>query len=132
MAAGRVKLLFDKNISYRLVDFLYHESRLAEMHHLRTVGWSGKKDVDWIPVAVKNGFVLVTGDRNEATRGIITEDLKRMGARVILLGQFWDHLPRWERAKWLVQYIEMIVNLAGSMNSGSAVLIHKRGRKVFL
>ncbi len=132
MAVGRVRLLFDENISHRLVDFLHHESRLAEMHHLRAMGWSGKKDVEWIPIAVAREFVLVTGDRNEVTRGIITEDLKQMGARVILLGQFWDHLPRWERAKWLVRHIEMIVNLAQRMTVGSAVLVHKRGQKVFL
>lgn len=132
MATGRVRLLFDENISHRLVDFLHRESRLAEMHHLRTLGWSGEKDAEWIPLAVSSEFVLITGDRNEMTRGIIIDDLKQMGARVILLGQFWDHLPRWERAKWLVQHIEIIVNLAGSMDSGSAVLLHKRGRKVLL
>lgn len=132
MAAGRLKLLFDENISHRLVSFLHHESRLAEMHHLRELGWSGKSDVEWIRLAVDNRFVLVTGDRNDATRGIIVEDLKQMGARVVLLGAFWDHLPRWERAKWLVQHIEMIVNLAAMMADGSVVLVHKRGRTVFL
>lgn len=122
------KLLFDENISQRLVEFVNRESRLAEMAHIRQRGWSGLPDNQWIPKANEQGFVIVTGDRNETTRGYATADLKAMGARVILLGQFWDHLGRWERAKWLVNHIEALVTLANGMPNGTVYLISKRGR----
>jgi|FaiFalDrversion2_1042247.scaffolds.fasta_scaffold08298_3 predicted nuclease of predicted toxin-antitoxin system len=69
MATGRIKVLFDESISHRLVDFLHREFRVAELYHLRTLGWSGRRDIEWIELAVKGEFAIVTGDRNEATRG---------------------------------------------------------------
>ncbi|GIV10278.1 MAG: hypothetical protein KatS3mg019_2369 [Fimbriimonadales bacterium] len=98
------------------------------MAHIRQRGWSGLPDKQWIPKATQQGFVIVTGDRNEATRGYTTADLKQMGARVILLGKFWDHLSRWERAKWLVNNIEAIVNLTNGMPHGTVYLVNKRGK----
>ncbi|MCS7191149.1 MAG: DUF5615 family PIN-like protein [Fimbriimonadales bacterium] len=122
------KLLFDENISQRLVEFINGESNLARMAHIRQRGWSGLPDTQWIKTATEGGFVIVTGDRNERTRGYTVADLKAMGARVILLGQFWDHLNRWERAKWLVRHIERIIALAESMPEGAVYLVNKQAR----
>ncbi len=122
------KLLFDENIARRLVEFINRESGLAQMAHIRQHGWSGLPDKQWIPLATQQGFVIVTGDRNEATRGYTTADLKQMGACVVLLGKFWDHLNRWERAKWLVKHIEGIVVLANGMPSSTVYLVNKRGQ----
>jgi hypothetical protein len=128
MANQRIKLLFDENISQRLVEFINRESRLAEMAHVRQRGWSGLPDTQWIPMATNSGFVIITGDRNEITRGYTVGDLKGMGARVLLLGKFWDHLSRWERAKWLVQRIETLVATASQMPGGTVYLVSKSGR----
>lgn len=128
MASQRVKLLFDENISRRLVEFVNRESTLAEMAHLSQRGWGGLPDRQWIAQASRSGFVIITGDRNEKTRGYTVNDLKQMGARVMLLGQFWDHLNGWERAKWLVQRIETLVATAAGMSSGSVYLVYKSGR----
>ena len=128
MASERVKLLFDENISQRLVEFINRESGLAAMAHLSQRGWSGLPDRQWIAQATQSGFVIITGDRNERTRGYTVDALKAMGARVILLGRFWDHLNRWERAKWLVQRIEWLVTLAEGMPSGSVYLVYKSRR----
>lgn len=128
MASERVKLLFDENISRRLVEFVNRESGLAEMARINQRGWSGLPDRDWIAKATEGGFVIITGDRNERTRGYTVEALKVIKARVILLGQFWDHLNRWERAKWLVSHIERLVSLAQEMPAGSVYLVNKSGR----
>lgn len=122
------KILFDENISQKLVEFINRESRLAQMAHIRQRGWSGLPDADWIPKATQAGFVIITGDRNERTRGYTVSDLKKMGARVILLGEFWDHLSRWERTKWLIKYIEPLVTLAVSMPQGRVYLVNKRAK----
>lgn len=122
------KLLFDENISQRLVEFINREARLAQMAHIRQRGWSGLPDSDWISKATEAGFVIITGDRNERTRGYTVADLKVMAARVILLGQFWDHLNRWERAKWLVKHVERLVALAASMPQGTVYLVNKQAK----
>jgi len=40
----------------------------------------------------------------------------------------WNHLNRWERAKWLIGHIERLVALAEGMPKGSVYLVHKSGR----
>ena len=121
MASERVKILFDENISRRLVEFINRESGLAAMAHLSQRGWSGLPDRDWITQATQNGFVIITGDRNEQTRGYTVEALKAIGARVILLGRFWDHLNRWERAKWLIGHIERLVALSEGIQQAACI-----------
>jgi hypothetical protein len=128
VAAGRIKLVFDEHFSEKHVVFVGREADLGDLHHVNSKGlkWSGKPDKDWIPIAIKGNFVIVTGDRNDKTREVTIEDLKRMNAQVILVGPFWDHWNRWERAKWLVASIERIVYVASTMTPGSAkVLVNK-------
>lgn len=85
-------------------------------------------DKDWIPLAVQQGFVLVSGDRNATTRRFTVSDLKQMEARVLLFGSFWDHLGGWERAKWLVSRIEGIVDDAASLSAGGVSLVPRFGK----
>src|SRR5438874_1754898 len=98
MAAGGLKVLFDENFSQHHVRFVNTESGLGYFTHSRPMSWSGMPDRDWIPRAIDLGFVIVTGDRNEKTRTYTIGDLKAMGARVILVGGFWDHMGRWDKA----------------------------------
>ena len=129
MAAGGVRLLFDEHFSHLLVEFVRRESRLAQMDHVRSRGWNGTEDTVWILLAVDSGSVIITADRNEVTRRMTVADLKRLGATVILVGPFWDHIDVWQRARWLVNSIERIVDLASSMEPGSVRLIDRRVRR---
>jgi len=128
MAARGLKLLFDEHFSQRQVAFVASESRLAEFQHVLGRGWSGLEDRDWIPRAVRAGFCIVTGDRNDRTRGYTVADLRAMAARVILVGGFFDHLSRWERAKWLVNRAESIVALADGLAPGTVHMVDRFGR----
>ena len=125
MAASGLKLLFDENFSHRHTLFVGRESGLAEMQHMRHIGWSGEKDKVWIPRSVASGFVMISGDRNDRTREYTVADLKEMSARVLLVGPFWDHLDGWGRAKWLVATIERIVDVAGQLTPGSVSLLDR-------
>lgn len=80
MATGGLKLLFDEMYSHRHIEFLDTQSGLAEMVHMRDKEWSGLPDKKWVPMAVQEGFVIVTGDRNDKARGYTVADLKRMQA----------------------------------------------------
>ncbi len=128
MAAGRVKLVFDENFSHRQVGFISRESGLGEIQHTRPMSWSGLHDSVWYPLAIKADFVIISGDRNEKTRQYTVEDLKEMGARLLMLGPFWDHLSGWDRAKWLVNSIDSIHATASTMTPGTAMLLDRRGR----
>jgi hypothetical protein len=126
MASSGVKLVFDEHFSPHQVWFINHESRVAQIVHTRKCDWSGKEDKEWMPHAIGSGFVIVSADRNEKTRGFTVADLKTMGARVILIGGFWAHLSRWEKAKWLVRWTDKIVKTAAEMSPGEVVLIANR------
>ncbi len=128
MATGSVKILFDENFSQNHVIFIRDESNLAEIHHMRTIGWGGMPDPYWIPLAAGNGFVVVTWDRNARTRGYTVADLKTLQARFILLGSFFDHMKCWAKAQWLVRYADKIVALAAGMDAGSVVIIDRNCR----
>lgn len=127
MANSSLKLLFDEHFSHHHVKFLHEQSRLCEMQHLRALGWSGKPDVEWMSYATSSGFVIVSGARNEKTRGITVRDLSSLGSKVILLNRFFDHKSRWDKAKWLVTRIEKLAEIAGSLEPGLVVLVQRSG-----
>ena len=127
MAAGSLKLLFDENFSHKQVSFVGQESVLAHMQHMRSIGWSGKPDHEWIPLAVRQQFIVITGDRNDRTRGYTVADLRALNARFLLLGGFFDHLGRWDKAKWLVSRIEKIVAVAATLKAGDVRLVDSVG-----
>ncbi len=132
MASGGLRLLFDEMYSHRHVSFLNAESELGEMVHIRERGWSGRPDKEWVPLAVQEGFVIVTGDRNDRTRGYTVADLKRMQARVVLVGPFMDHMRRWERAKWWVRRIEAVAAIASQLTMGSVTMVDRNARPTVL
>jgi hypothetical protein len=125
MAARSLTVLFDENFSHHHVAFVAKESGLAGFQHIRKMGWSGQKDEDWIPQAVGLAWVIVTGDRNEKTRGYTVADLREMKAMVLMCGRFWDNINGWERAKWLVARIERIVQIAENMIPGNVLLLNR-------
>jgi hypothetical protein len=127
MATRGLTLLFDEHFSHKHVAFVNDESKLALMHHTRSVGWSGRADSFWIPLAVRSRFVIVSADRNEKTRGYTVTDLKSMNARLPMVSEFWDHMRVWEKAKWLVASIEDIVAKASIMADGTVELLYKDG-----
>lgn len=127
-----MKLPFDEMFAKRDVDFVREASGLGELVHVSRFRLTGQPDLNWMPWAINGGFVIVTSDRNDATRGITVTDFKTLGARVILVGPFFDHANRWDRAKWLVNRIERLVRVAETMPSGSVNLVDRNTRATML
>ena len=127
-----MKLLFDEMVSHHVVKFLGAQSRLGEMKHVRDMNLAGEPDHEWIPIISERGFILISSDRNDATRGLTVQDMKVIGARAILIGSHFDHMTGWQRAKWLVNSIESMVLLAASMPSGSVVLLSRNRKRTYL
>lgn len=128
MPASGVKLVFDEHFSTKLISFVASQYGLAHIQHVRSLGWSGKPDHEWMPLAIKAGFVIITADRNERTRGVTAADFRAMGARVIFFGEWWSHMSRWELAKWLVANLEMLTKDAAKLRAGACLLMLKNGR----
>ena len=131
MSEGGLTLVFDEQFSHKQIGFLAAESRgthSVRLIHVRQRGWSSKPDAVWMPQAVGEGFVIVTADRNARTREITVEEFRRMGARVLLVGSFWDHRGRWAQAKWLVARLERLIGTATGMGAGDVLLVAADGK----
>ena len=114
MPEGGLTLVFDEHFS-----------------HYRSGSWRPSRaapNVTWMPQAVGEEFVIVTADRNERTREITVEEFRRMGARVLLVGSFWDHRGRWAQAKWLVARLERLIGTATGMGAGDVLLVAADGK----
>lgn len=120
-------LVFDENISSRLVELLAKCGAPREIQHLRKLGWQGRADHDWIPQAIGMDWIIVTADRNEVTRRLSSKAIKDAKGRIIFLGQFWNSLETWEMTKWLVANYDRIYGEASVMKGGDAVLFNQTG-----
>lgn len=69
LAPFLVKLLFDQNISYRLVSPL--KDLFPESNHVRLLGLEKASDEDIWEYAKRNGFVIVTQDSDFYERALV-------------------------------------------------------------
>lgn len=123
-----MRIVFDENISHRLVDLLAKCGAPGKFAHTRTHGWNGLPDLEWMTHAIRADFIIVTADRNDRTRELAAEDFKAMQARVLLLGPFWDHLSIWEKTKWFVAGWDRLHARLSQLPEGSCVLVDKAFR----
>lgn len=83
-----MKVIFDENISSQLITLLAKNGAPGGFQHVRHSGWSATPDIEWMPIAIQNRWVIFTADRNDQTRGFTVLDAKRSNARMIFLGPF--------------------------------------------
>jgi hypothetical protein len=118
-------VVFDENVSHRLVELLAKCGAPGTVQHTRKLGWNGMEDLDWIKLSIKAGFLIISADRNARTRGLSADELKSLGARVLLLGPFWDALNIWEKTKWLVSRWDRLHAVVLGMPMGSCLVVGK-------
>jgi|SRR5579862_243977 len=116
-------IVFDENVSHHLVELLAKCGAPGTLQHTRKLGWNGMDDLKWMPLAIKAGFPIVSADRNDLTRGLSAGDLKQLGARVMLLGPFWDRLGIWEKTKWLVAKWDRLQAAVTTQPAGSCLVV---------
>lgn len=68
--------------------------------HVRDFVGEQTLDVDWIPLAAKEGGSVISGDRRLASREHELLALRSSGLRTFILAPGWSKLPFWEKA-WL-------------------------------
>lgn len=118
--------VFDEHISHHLVEFLHRARAPGAVQHVRKLRWNGKPDHEWMTMAITAGFAIITADRNERTRGLTAADLTNMGAKVLMLGRFWNDLSIWEQSKWLVANWDRVHDVLESLAGPSCVVIDRR------
>lgn len=123
-----MKVVFDEHISHHVVSLLAKSGAPGELQHTRKAGWNNVADSVWMPLAIKNGFAIITADRNERTRRITAAEFRQMGARVVLLGPFWDHMLIWEKTKWLVGHWDQLHSHLATAPEGYCTIINRLGR----
>jgi hypothetical protein len=122
-----MKYLFDEHFSKSLIELMRKCDAPGELIHVIPSGFSGLPDDKLISTATESGFIIVTGDRNERTRNLSVEDLKALGARVILIGGFWNHLKNWDAAKWLIARWDRMYEQSREWPAGTCGLAAKNG-----
>ncbi len=122
-----VAYFFDENISSKLVASLRSNKAPGSHLHPLAIGMKGLTDDVWIPMTVKNDWIAISVDRNEKTRGLTAQEIAAMGATYLMLGQFFDHMKAWDRAKWIYQHWDRIDAAAATWPRGSVWLIGKNG-----
>lgn len=127
MPSGGVTIVFDENISHKMVQVVSSCS-ICRVTSTKNQGWNAAEDDVWMPRAAQMRMVVLTCDRNERSRETKVADFREMGARVIFLGAFFASLDRWGRIKWLVRNWERIAGKAAEMPEGTCSLIGNSGR----
>ncbi|MEM1062143.1 MAG: DUF5615 family PIN-like protein [Planctomycetota bacterium] len=98
-----MRVVFDENISYRLVEVLRLLGE-ADLEHVVESFPPGTPDVD-ILVSFRDADVLyVTADLKNRTRPIERIVIRSSSARVVVLGRFFSKLTLFDKAAWLLKH----------------------------
>lgn len=123
-----ITFFFDENISLKLAESLRQCRAPGIIQHSRKIGMSGLGDAEWIAKIAEKGWIAISTDRNPKTRGITSRELAESGATYLMIGQFFDHMRSWDRAKWMIRHWDYIYESASSWPAGSVWLMQKNGK----
>ncbi len=122
-----ITFYFDENVSPRLVEILRKGGAPGSFMDAVGSKMTGMRDPDWLQKINELGWIVISSDRNEQTRGISAEEVAATGIVYLMLGEFFDHLKIWEKTKWVVAHWDAIYRQAQGLTSGSVQLILKSG-----
>jgi hypothetical protein len=87
--------------------------------HVRDFVGEQTLDVDWIPLAAKEGGAVISGDRRLASREHELLALRSSGLRTFILAPGWSKLPFWEKAWLLTRWYPRLAEIAARSSPGS-------------
>jgi len=79
-------------------------------------------------MAIEDGSIIVTCDRNERTRGVRVEDFQSLRGSAFFIGSFFTDLGIWEQVKWLVRHWDTFCEKALELAPGDCVMVFADGR----
>lgn len=121
-----MKFFFDNNLSPKLPQIL--QVLDVEAVHLRDRFAPDTKDVDWIPVAGSEGWVLVTADDHLRTRVAERRALEQNGVTTIFLPRRFLDRGLWKQAEYIVRYWPLFQSALEQLRTGSQVRATEHGK----
>src|SRR5262245_34387054 len=77
------------------------------------------KDPDLFKELHGSDVVYIAADRKQTTRIAEARALKDAGITALFMGPFWDRMPRWQQATWLVTKWPLIDGFAAGVAKGT-------------
>jgi hypothetical protein len=86
------------------------------------------KDPDLFRELHGSDVVYVAADRKQTTRIAEARALKDAGITALFMGPFWDRMPRWQQATWLVLRWPLIDGFAAGVAKGTSAELRQSGK----
>lgn len=96
--------------------------------HLRSQFPQNTKDLDWIAEVAKNGWILITTDREMNRRRAEKEALREHKVIAFFLRDGFGDEKFWRQAELLCKYWPEIVRVAGSAKPGDVHDVMHHGK----
>ena len=119
---------FDNNISPKLVGIL--KLLDVDVLHLKDVFPEDEKDVDWLPRAGEEGWIVVTVDHAIRHRAAEYEALKRSRVTVLFLAKGFLKRARWLQAQWLISKWPKMEEQAQKLRPGTLMEVNDNGKLI--
>ena len=119
---------FDNNISRKIVGIL----KLLDVDalHLQEVFPENAQDVDWLPRARQEGWIVVTVDHAIRRRTSEYEAMRRSKVTVLFLQKSFLKRTKWPQAQWLVTNWPKIEAQAQELRAGTIVEVNDNGKLI--
>ena len=117
---------FDNNISPHLVNILRELD--VDAVHLKQVFKEDTEDVDWIPQAGQEGWIVVTADREIRRNPAEREALKQNNVTTLFLQRTFLKRTKWPQAEWLIKHWRKIDQQAQALRQGTTILVSDNGK----
>ncbi len=120
--AGRMRILIDEDICVkRLASFLnYCSKSLGDVEFLAsTERFRGRPDSEWMVQEVKEGDVIITGDRSMSTCQGTFENAQNHGLKVFMLDPRISQQTRWHLVGWVISNMPAIIRASKQSQVGS-------------
>ena len=117
---------FDNSISRKIVGIL----KLLDVDalHLQDVFSQDAQDVDWLPRAGREGWIVVTVDHAIRKRASEYEAMKQNKVTVLFLQKSFLKRTKWPQAQWLVTNWPKIEAQSQGLKPGTIMEISDNGR----
>ena len=120
-----MKYFFDNNIPQKLVSLL--KVLNVEVRHLKDVFPETAADVQWIPRAGAENWVVVTSDRNIRTNPAELEALKENNVTVLFMKKPFVDRKMWDQAARTIKHWPKINGQAERLKRGTLTQVSDNG-----
>ncbi len=117
---------FDNNISPSLVNILRELE--VDAVHLKERFPAETADVDWIPHVGREGWIVITADREIRRNAAERQALKQNHVTALFLKSAFLKRTKWDQAEWIIKNRRKIDELALKLSQGTTMLISDNGK----